>query len=113
MSLFGAIPLAEKAKDVTPPAEDAWDLFPIGQRVRIIRASVDFEFFRGDETGTVVRNEHRYLSIIVRYDQPRRYQDETKVKGFREKWEHGFNPDDLLPIQERRQQSAPFKKGAA
>lgn len=101
-SPFGTIPLASLAQNVTPPAEDAWDLFPVGQRVRIIRSGVDFESFRGDETGTVIRNGHRYLSIIVEYDKPRRYRDDTNPKGYWEKREHGFNPDDLLPIQDRR-----------
>jgi len=103
---FPAIPLAKLAQDVTPPAEDAWDLFPVGQRVRVIRSGVDFVFFRGDETGTVIRNGHRYLSIIVEFDVPFRYLDDRRPEGYWDRTEHGFNPDDLLPIPDRRRKGS-------
>ena len=64
--------------------------FPVGTRVRIISPMVDFTWFRGDEKGTVIRNGNRYLSIIVEFDEPMRYE------GGYVKTEHGFEPSDLI-----------------
>lgn len=44
--------------------------FPVGTRVRVVCRGQDFMFFRGTETGKVVRNGDRYLSIEVRFDEP-------------------------------------------
>lgn len=62
--------------------------FPVGTRVRITCKWQDFNAFFG-ETGKVVRNAHRYLHIIVRFDEPRHFVDGTV------QYEFGFEPDDL------------------
>jgi len=63
--------------------------FPVGTHVKIICACQDFHFFYG-ETGKVIKNEGKYLSIIVEYDEPRHYEDGTIEKTF------NFNPNDLV-----------------
>lgn len=88
--------------------------FPVGTRVRVVAHHQDFQFFRGDETGEVVENGRRYLSITVRFDEPRlihalvyesgrptcyKQPHECAEHGDRHVYdhrEHGFNPADLL-----------------
>ena len=69
--------------------DNTYDDFPVGTLVKIICCSQDFCFFYG-ETGKVIRNGGRYLSIIVEYDTPRQYKDGTIEKSF------NFCPDDLV-----------------
>lgn len=64
--------------------------FPVGTRVRVVCKMQDWAFFRGTETGEVIRNGNRYLSIIVRFDEPMHYED-GHIRT-----EHGFEPSDLV-----------------
>lgn len=63
--------------------------FLIGTKVQVISPCVDFCFFRGTETGYVIRNNKSSEGIIVKFDEPMVYED-----GF-VRTEHGFDPDDL------------------
>lgn len=66
--------------------------FPIGRRVKIVSACVDFIFFDG-EIGTVVKNSGNYLGITVKFDNLR-FGNEN---NYTEVW--GFNPKDLMLIE--------------
>jgi hypothetical protein len=68
--------------------------FKVGDRVRVVCAAQDFVFFRGDETGRIVRTTPiAHLPFIVEFDRPMRYAD-----GFVRK-EHNFDADDLEPLR--------------
>jgi len=78
----------ETAYDRYLPDLGNFNDFPVGTRVRVKSRLVDFYFFNG-ETGEVVRNDHRYLGIIVRFDEPRIFEDGCVQEEF------NFNPKDL------------------
>lgn len=67
---------------------------PVGARVRVLRKMVDFYFFRGDETGVVVKNDGTYLGVIVEFDWPREFDD-----GYIQ-YQFNFNPTDLVLVEE-------------
>lgn len=67
--------------------------FPIGQKVKVVSVCVDFLFTEG-ETGIVVRNNGKYLGIIVKLDDVRIGNE----KDWTNEW--GFNPKDLIKIGE-------------
>lgn len=69
--------------------DNTYDDFPVGTPVKIICCSQDHHFFYG-ETGKVISNGHRYLSIVVEYDEPRHYEGGTIEKTF------NFEPDNLV-----------------
>lgn len=79
---------SKEAQEAYGTTDNTYDDFPIGTDVKIITLCQDFHFFYG-ETGKVISNEGRYLSIIVEYDEPRKYEDGTIEKTF------NFNPSDL------------------
>ena len=68
--------------------ENTYDMFPVGSRVRVICIHQDFTFFKGTETGTVVKNNKSYLGIHVKFDHA------TSIEGF------SFEPKDLILISE-------------
>ena len=68
--------------------------FPLGSKVQIISYMVDFHFFRGTETGTVIKNNGGYLGINVQLDKPRHYESGHIMTYF------NFNPNNLVPIAE-------------
>ena len=73
-----------------------WTDFPVGARVRTVCATQDFRYFpaRG-LTGTVSKNEGRYLSIVVEFDPPHRLFDNGISAPMVER-SFNFNPSDLL-----------------
>lgn len=73
--------------------------FPVGSRVTLTTQFQDFHFFRLGETGRVVRNEGRYLGVIVALDHPfvcdhGHYRHEIR--------EFNFNPIDLAQLADHR-----------
>ena len=70
---------------------NTYDDFNIGDNVKIITPCQDFYFFNG-ETGKVIKNSHKYLSIRVEFDEPRHFEDGYIQKDF------GFNPEDLCKL---------------
>ena len=74
-----------------PDARKKTEAFEIGMKVKVISPAVDFYYFRG-ETGTVIENSGRYLGIIVRFDEPRRFKDGGTQEQF------NFNYYDLEPL---------------
>lgn len=69
--------------------------FPVGTRVKIKSHWVDFYPFYG-ETGKVIRNSGRYLSIWVKFDEPRYFEGGHVQKDW------GFNPKDLELIKKKK-----------
>jgi hypothetical protein len=72
---------------------------PVGARVRIAAAMVDFFMFNMQEIGTVTANSGGYLGIRVTFDKPIKYQAYDGQTY--EKTEHGFNAEhlQLLPAE--------------
>ena len=72
---------------------------PVGARVRVAAAMVDFFMFNMQEIGTVTANSGGYLGIIVKFDDPISYQAYDKQTY--EKTEHNFNAEhlQLLPAE--------------
>jgi ribosomal protein L21E len=86
------IPISSLSRDQVKlygTEDNTYEDFPLGSHVKIICLSQDHHFFFG-ETGTVIKNEGTYLSIIVEYDEPRHYKDGTIEKTF------NFQPADLV-----------------
>lgn len=79
----------EKAKWGT--LENTFADFPVGTPVKVICKAQDFCFFFG-ETGKVIRNNGKYLGIIVKFDEPRRYESGHVQETF------NFAPSDLYPL---------------
>lgn len=75
-----------------PDARQKNEAFEVGMRVKVISPMVDFYAFRG-ETGTVESNSGGYLGIIVRFDEPRRFNN-----GHVQEW-FNFNYYDLEPLR--------------
>lgn len=84
----------QERKDRFKTRENTFDMFPVGSRVQIICVACDHHFFDGSEEGKVIRNENRYLSIIVEFDEPRHFEGGGIQKEF------GFNPDDLILLED-------------
>ena len=76
-----SLSIPEQIKDI--------DKFPIGTRVRVVVEFQDMYFFRGNETGTVIRNTGDYMGVIVKFDKPRYFEDDYIQYDF------NFNPVDL------------------
>ena len=74
-----------------PDARQKTEAFEVGMRVKVASPMVDFYAFRG-ETGMVIENSGRYLGIIVRFDEPRRFKDGGTQEQF------NFNYYDLEPL---------------
>ena len=79
----------EERKKAFHTKDNTFDMFPVGSKVKIICICQDFNFFDGNETGEVIKNDKEYLSIIVKFDEPRHFKDGSVQKDF------GFNPEDL------------------
>ena len=75
--------------------------FPIGTKVKVITPCQDFHFFYG-ETGKVIKNTGGYLSIIVEFDIPRKFEDGMVQETF------NFNPEDLLIIGKAIEAKCPY-----
>jgi virulence-associated protein VagC len=75
-----------------------FDDLPVGIPVKVISEIVDFNFFYG-ETGVVTNNNHGYLGVTIKFDQPRRYEDGYIAKEF------NFNPCNLEIIEKAREQT--------
>lgn len=84
-----------EAKQLNGTLENKFEDFPIGTKVRVIGQMVDFYSFGDQPTGKVIRNDKRYLAIIVQFDEPRKYE------GGYTKTDHGFNPSDLKILEGR------------
>jgi len=74
---------------------NAYSMFPIGTKVKVICAARDFNFFFG-ETGVVIKNDEKYLGIIVKWDIPRKYEN-----GHIE-YEWNFKPEDLVILENNK-----------
>lgn len=85
--------LVQEAKDQYKTRKNTFDMFPIGTRVKVITPCQDFNFFWG-ETGKVISNGKKYLTIQVEWDDPRHFTDGYIETGW------GFNPDDLIVLSE-------------
>ena len=86
--------LIEERKEFFGTKNNTFDMFPVGTRVKVITLAQDFRFFEGNETGVVVRNTGEKLGIIVKLDEPIKYDDDNIITEF------GFNPDDLIVLEE-------------
>ena len=84
--------ICQEAMDNYGTKNNIYADFLIGTEVKIIVPCQDFSFFYG-ETGTVIRNEGRYLSIIVEFHKPR------KFKGGHIQKEFNFKPEDLCHLE--------------
>lgn len=89
-SVFDVI---EAEKDRYNTKENTFDMFPVGTKVQVITRGQDFNFFSGTETGIVIENKYRYLTISVRFDKPRHFEGGYIQESF------GFNPDDLIVLE--------------
>jgi len=92
----------EERKAAHGTLDNTYAMFPVGAKVQVIIKAQDFCFFSGRETGTVIRNGERYLSIIVGFDEPISF-----IGGLIE--EFNFEPSDLiiLPPRQPQQRVAP------
>jgi len=79
--------------------DNTYEMFSVGTRVRVICLCQDHCFFSGNQTGTVISNENRYLSIIVQFDEPIIFKDNTQVT------QYNFDPDDLIFIDKNSKYS--------
>lgn len=70
-------------------------MFPVGTPVQIICVAQDFNFFTGNETGIVTRNDGKGSMIIVKFDEPRQFEG-----GYIQK-EFNFQPDDLRLLNKK------------
>lgn len=86
--------LNEQQCDKWSTRDNRYDMFKSGTRVRIICMGQDHNFFSGEETGIVIRNDGDYLGIIVKLDSPIHYKDSYVLTEF------NFNPRDLVVIPE-------------
>lgn len=82
----------EAAKLKNKTKGNTFDMFPVGKKVRVICVCQDFQFFRGDEEGIVVKNTGKYLGITIKL-----------AKDF--KW--GFNPEDLVLLEDKPMNDIP------
>lgn len=74
--------------------DNTYAMFPVRSRVKVIVPAQDFYFFNG-ETGTVIKNGGRYLSIIVQFDEPRHFEGGYIQHDF------NFEPQDLILLPEQ------------
>ena len=86
--------LCKEAVEKYNTAGNTFDDFEIGDEVKIITPSQDFNFFFG-ETGVVVKNKHSYLGIIVEFHEPRKFKDDYVQKSF------NFEPQDLCHLESK------------
>jgi len=56
-----------------------YEQFPVGTHVQIIVVAQDFTFFSGTETGVVIKNSGNYLGIIVAFDPPLDFMNDSKI----------------------------------
>jgi len=92
--------LAKEAIESYKTANNTFDMFPFGARVKVITPCEDFTFFYG-ELGKVVKNTGTYLGICVEFDEPRVYKDGTVMKQF------NFNPKSLVIIPNKQIEAEP------
>lgn len=85
--------MIRKQKDKYNTHGNTYDMFPIGTKVQVITLGQDFNFFNGTEVGEVIKNGGKYLSIIVKFDEPRHFKD-----GYIQT-EFNFEPDDLTVLE--------------
>lgn len=85
----------QDAFDKYKTRENRFADFPVGEKVKIICACQDFNFF-DSETGTVIDNSGKYLGIIVKFDTPRRFKGGHIQKDF------NFAPQDLVQLNKTK-----------
>jgi hypothetical protein len=78
-------------EDIYGTKDNKYSDFPVGTKVKIICPYQDSYFFYG-ETGTVTKNEGRYLGINIEFDEPRHFEGGYIQTGF------NFNPKDLQSL---------------
>lgn len=69
--------------------------FPVGTRVVTKKCGTDFRSFRAGHTGTVVKNEMRYLSVVVAFDNPIHHFIDDEPSGLL-RW--NFHPENLMRL---------------
>lgn len=84
--------LIDEQKTIYNTKKNTYDMFPVGTHVQVITKGQDQHFFKGSETGTVIRNLGRYLGIIVAFDEARKFEDGFIQKDF------NFEPSDLIVL---------------
>ena len=67
-----------------------FEKFPIGTKVQVKDAIVDFISFNGTEVGRVVKNSGKYLGIIVKFKH-------VRFNDTQDTW--NFNPHHLTRIK--------------
>ncbi len=82
---------------------NTFDDFPVGRKVKVITPCEDFSFFYG-ETGEIIKNSGRYLSIIVKFDKPRHFENGHIQTDF------NFNPKSLCILNEKTREIAKQEK---
>ena len=71
---------------------NTYEMFSVGNRVKVVTPAQDFNFFFNEPTGVVVRNSGKYLGIIVEWDEPRHFEGGHIEKEF------NFIPSDLVKL---------------
>jgi len=70
-----------------------FDDFPVGRKVQVVTPAEDCYFFY-NETGIVIGNTGNYLGIKVKFDVPRKFEDNYIQYDF------NFNPKSLIPLED-------------
>jgi len=85
--------MIKEQKEKYDTSKNTFDMFPVGTKVQVITLGQDHNFFSGKETGVVIKNSKKYLSIIVKFDEPRHFET-----GYIQT-EFGFDPEDLIVLE--------------
>lgn len=75
--------------------------YSVGDRVKVVCLCQDFYFFNPETQntkGTVIRNSGSGIGIIVKWDEPREYEDGHIQEEF------NFGPEDLIKLQEENKE---------
>jgi hypothetical protein len=88
--------LNEEARAKYKTFDNTYNDFPVGTRVKVICICQDHYFFKGNETGIVIKNNHNYLGIIIKFDKPRHFEGGYVQKEF------NFSPKDLIREEEEK-----------
>ena len=82
----------EIIKKYYPKKKPTYYDFKVGDRVKVITPCQDFNFFY-EETGIIIENSRSYLGIIVKLDEPRKFENGKLQEKF------GFEPIDLYKLK--------------
>jgi len=82
----------KKQKATYNTQNNTFDMFDAHDKVKVICASQDWNFFKGTEVGTIIENTKQYLGIIIKFD-------DIKENGSWAGDTFGFNPEDLILLE--------------